>query len=120
MIKIEPKYNAALLFCDDALCIYFSRYPDLEIVKDIFSLEDNPGVSLNKWAVAPTSDIFMVAATPATDKEPRTYYQLFVPPTYEIEEFTKIVAQHLIDAHGLTVKVERYNDDDFDGAEVMV
>lgn len=95
-MKINPIADVVLVCKTELLEVHFARIPDHDVVADLYSLHENPGIEICDEN-ALTNRIL--------DRQRGEYY-LDVSPVYSVHEVADTLAKVLHESHNLEVVIQ--------------
>lgn len=102
-IRLTPCCDVSIHCQVGGLSLHFSRFPEVDLVASIQSLENNPGVRVCEQTCNPTPPTFEEFRT-----EPLTSsvgYWVGLPQVYDSDEAAVAIAQYLYEEYGLNCRV---------------
>jgi hypothetical protein len=103
MVLIKPIANVILNVQPDIIMIQLARYPDPELLADIYSITDNPGIQITETGFDSAASAALGRPIMKELPKERLCYAIYIPPIYKTEDVAKAIEAMFIKDHGFTV-----------------
>lgn len=103
MIQLKPDADCAITAYNVAIGISFARIPDKDVVDDVYSLDKQSGILLDESVTSFSENVYESSLSKL--ERQRLYYHLSIPPVFDPMTLARVIACHLEENHGLSVKV---------------